>query len=515
MTENSNFYLILSGSFFHPKKLVVVCPLFFVGCRPRFLGAHVIDSHASHPLIFFMECGRCLRHAHHPIPRYTISKSLKFSLIGVKGSRYIATAPLRPPLLFFSPNLSANSTYLSEAESVERWETDAAGSSRSGSVADLPDDVPFVSTPPIPLEYPPRPFSAYKPVPALTSRKLLRIYSQLAKERLTVLNVLVAMSGVALAPTYVGVPVLLATALGTTLCSASANTINQLLEIPFDAQMTRTRNRPLVRRAITPLHAASFAVVTGLAGPATLLTFVNPLTAALGAVNIGLYAGVYTLMKRRTIWNTWVGAIVGAVPAVMGWTAAGGHIIPSSSTPVQTFLPTFLSTPPSLPFDSLDNPLAPLALFALMFSWQFPHFNSLSHILRASYAQAGYRMLSVSSPSKNALVSLRHAALLVPICSALLPLSGLTTWTFALTSFPVNAIALQHAWRFWRERSDKRAKILFHTMLWHLPVILGLMMVHKQGVEWFTWFKPDDRKLAGSEGAGESRRMAKTEEPIH
>jgi len=311
--------------------------------------------------------------------------------------------------------------------------------------------------------------------------------------------VLVAMSGVALAPTSVGVPVLLATALGTTLCSASANTINQLLEIPFDAQMTRTRNRPLVRRAITPLHAASFAVVTGVAGPTILFALVNPLTAGLGVFTVGLYAGVYTLMKRRTIWNTWVGSIVGALPAIMGWTAAGGHILPSSSTPIEMFLPPFLSTSLPLPLESIDNPLAPLALFALLFSWQFPHFNSLSHSTRASYAQAGYRMLSVSNPSKNALVSLRHTALLIPICSVLVPLSGLTTWTFALTSLPVNMIALQHAWQFWRDRNDKRAKILFHTMLWYLPVILGLLMFHKQGVEWFGWFRTSEGKLTNEE----------------
>lgn len=438
---------------------------------------------------------------YHPISRYRTPKSSKNFL---SCSRYASTSSLRPPILFFSPNPSAN--HPGETESVERWESDTAGSSRSGNAAGLTDGVPFVPTPPVSLEYPPRPFSAYKPVPALTSRKLLRIYSQLAKERLTVLNVLVAMSGVALAPAYVGVPVLLATALGTTLCSASANTINQLLEIPFDAQMARTRNRPLLRRVITPLHAASFAAVTGVAGPAILLTLVNPLTAALGALNIGLYAGVYTPMKRRTIWNTWVGAIVGAVPAVMGWTAAGGHVLPSSSTPIQTFLPTLLSISPPLPLDSIDNPLAPLALFALMFSWQFPHFNSLSHNLRASYAQAGYRMLSVSSPSKNALVSLRHAALLVPICSVLVPLSGLTTWTFALTSLPVNAIALRHAWQFWRERTDKKAKILFHTMLWHLPVILGLMMFHKQGVEWFEWLGARGENLTSNDDTKETRR---------
>lgn len=246
------------------------------------------------------------------------------------------------------------STTSETLDASERWETDTSGSSLSNR-GRYSEDVPHVASPPIPLEYPPQPFSAYKPIPSLSTRKLLKVYGQLAKGRLTILNVLVAMSGVALAPTYVGVPVLLATAAGTALCSAAANTINQILEVPFDAQMARTRNRPLVRRAISPLHAASYAVVTGIAGPAILVTMVNPVTAALGLFNVVLYAGVYTVMKRRTIWNTWVGSVVGALPAVMGWTACEGHILPSASHPIQTFLPSFLTSTP-LPLEAIDNP---------------------------------------------------------------------------------------------------------------------------------------------------------------
>ena len=182
--------------------------------------------------------------------------------------------------------------------------------------------------PPPPPSPPPIPLASYRAIPALTPARLLGIYAQLSKARLSAFNVLVAMSGVALSPIPTTVPVLLSTALGTALCSASANTLNQLQEVPYDAQMARTRGRPLVRRAISPAHAAAFAAVTGLAGPALLWTMCNPLTALLGAANIALYAGPYTYMKRRTIWNTWVGAIVGAIPPLMGWTAVGGTLLP-------------------------------------------------------------------------------------------------------------------------------------------------------------------------------------------
>ena len=164
--------------------------------------------------------------------------------------------------------------------------------------------------------------SLYKP----TARRLIDSYLQLSKSKLSVLVVLTAMSGVALSPSPATLPVLLSTALGTALCSASANTLNQLQEVPFDAQMARTRSRPLVRRAISSLHATGFAAVTGIVGPALLWT-VNPTTAILGASNIVLYAGVYTWMKRKSPLNTWVGSVVGAIPPLMGWTACDAQAL--------------------------------------------------------------------------------------------------------------------------------------------------------------------------------------------
>ncbi|KAJ6607352.1 hypothetical protein B0H10DRAFT_1818179 [Mycena sp. CBHHK59/15] len=187
-------------------------------------------------------------------------------------------------------------------------------------------------------------------------------------------------------------------------------------------------------------------------------------------------------MKRRTIWNTWVGAI----PPVMGWTACGGHLIPTAVNPVHLFPPPFLS---SVPVDLalVDNPLAPFALFMLLFSWQFPHFNPLAHIVRASYAQAGYQMLAVLSPPKNSLVALRHTLLLVPICSILIPLAGLTTWTFGLTSLVPNMIWTHATWKFWRIGGEKEARVAFRHGLWWLPAMLALMMLHKQGMDWAHW----------------------------
>ena len=327
----------------------------------------------------------------------------------------------------------------------------------------------------------------YKPNPPMTLSRLLGVYSQLSKSRLTSLIVLTAMSGVALSPLPATVPILLSTALGTALCCASANTLNQLAEAPFDAQMARTRMRPLVRGAISPAHAVGFAVATGLSGPAILLAFVNPVSALLGTANIGLYAGVYTTLKRSSVINTWVGAVVGGIPPLIGWTACGGKLLPSSTYPLHFFPPPFLSDlTNAIPLEYVDNPLSALALFCLLYSWQFPHFNSLSHVVRDSYAQGGYKMLSVTNPPLNALVSLRHSAALVATCSILTPLAGLTTWAFAITSLVPNAFLSRAAWIFWKEGTEKAAKAVWNISLWYLPVVLGLMMFHKQGLEWLT-----------------------------
>ncbi|KAF8240682.1 protoheme IX farnesyltransferase [Tricholoma matsutake] len=354
--------------------------------------------------------------------------------------------------------------------------------------------------PSIPLS-PALPMSAYKPAELLTPARLLKVYAQLSKSRLSFLMVLTTMTGVALSPLPTTVPILLSTAIGTAFCSASANTLNQLQEIPFDAQMARTRMRPLVRRAISPTHAAGFAAVTGVAGPAILWMMVNPITAVLGAGNIILYAGLYTWMKRHSVANTWVGSVVGAVPPLMGWTASGGHLLPSSSYPVEVFLPSVFSSGTLAPVDLslIDNPLAPWAFFMLLFSWQFPHFNPLSYLVRGSYAQAGYKMLSVLDPAKNAVVSLRHAVFLIPVCSAFIPLSGLTTWMFAFTSLIPNSILATAAWRFWRKGGEKEARALWHHSLWYLPVVMGLMMVHKQGVDWLQviGLREDEEKQDG------------------
>lgn len=123
------------------------------------------------------------------------------------------------------------------------------------------------------------------------------------------LVVITTMGGYAMAPAPFELTTFILCSLGTGLCSAAANSINQYHEVPFDGQMSRTKNRVLVKGLLTPLHAIGFATVAASTGISMLYFGVNGLTAALGAANLILYTSIYTPMKRFSILNTWVGSI--------------------------------------------------------------------------------------------------------------------------------------------------------------------------------------------------------------
>ncbi|CAN9508746.1 unnamed protein product [Ophioblennius macclurei] len=280
--------------------------------------------------------------------------------------------------------------------------------------------------------------------------ELLDVYAKLAKIKLTALVVTTAAAGFAMAPVPFDPVLFVASSLGTGLASCAANSINQYFEVPFDSNMNRTKNRPLVRGQISPLHAVSFALACGIPGVALLTVAVNPLTGFLGAVNIFLYTCCYTPLKRLSIINTWVGAVVGAIPPVMGWTAATGCLEPGA-----------------------------LLLGGFLYSWQFPHFNALSWNLREDYSRGGYRMMSVTHPAMCRRVALRHSLALIGLSSAA-PAVGLTTWTFPVISLPINLYISYLALRFHQRGDRASARRLFFCSLWHLPMLLLLALTCKK-----------------------------------
>ncbi|XP_014910664.1 protoheme IX farnesyltransferase, mitochondrial [Poecilia latipinna] len=276
------------------------------------------------------------------------------------------------------------------------------------------------------------------------------VYARLAKIKLTALVATTAAAGFAMAPVPFDPVLFFVSSLGTGLASCAANSINQYFEVPFDSNMNRTKNRPLVRGQISPLHAVSFALACGIPGVALLTLAVNPLTGFLGAFNIFLYTCCYTPLKRLSIVNTWVGAVVGAIPPVMGWCAATGSLDPGA-----------------------------FVLGGFLYCWQFPHFNALSWNLREDYSRGGYRMMSVTHPGMCKRVALRHSLALIPL-TTLAPALDITTWNFPVISLPINLYISYLAARFYYQGDRNSARKLFFCSLWHLPMLLLLALTCKK-----------------------------------
>ncbi|KAI1736091.1 UbiA prenyltransferase family-domain-containing protein [Xylaria scruposa] len=336
--------------------------------------------------------------------------------------------------------------------------------------------------------------------PSSSFRRQLSLYLSLSKPRLTVLVVLTAMAPYALYPVpdfispSIGLdtpslsPLTLAfLTTGTALCIASANTLNMLYEPAWDAMMSRTRNRPLVRGLISQRRALAFAVVAALAGVGGLYFGVNPTVAFLGAANIALYAGVYTPLKRVSWLNTWVGAVVGGIPPLMGWAAAAGEY----ATGDGSFRELLLA----------PEAVGGWLFAALLFAWQFSHFMALSWTIRDEYRLAGHQMLCWINPARNARVALRYSFAFFPICVGLCA-AGVTEWSFAATSLPVNLWLAREAVRFRRHEGFKgSARGLFWASVWHLPAIMVLALAQKKGMWGRVWRSvvgeptPDDEDM--------------------
>lgn len=266
--------------------------------------------------------------------------------------------------------------------------------------------------------------------------------------------------------------------LGTFLSCASANTFNMLFEPKYDALMSRTRNRPLVRKLISPRAALLFAIMCGAGGISMLYLGTNPTVAGLSALNIFLYAGVYTPMKRLSPWNTWVGAIVGGIPPLMGWCAAAGETATSEHHSWRDLLFS-------------EDALGGWLLAGLLFAWQFPHFNSLSYTIRDDYKQAGHKMLAWMNPAKNARVALRYSVAMFPICAGLYWI-GVVNEGFLVLSTACNVWMTKEAIRFYRKQGAAgSARGLFWASVWQLPLVLVGALVCKKGI-WDGFFQTEN-----------------------
>jgi heme o synthase len=237
--------------------------------------------------------------------------------------------------------------------------------------------------------------------------------------------------------------------LGTALTAAGASVLNQYFERHLDAKMPRTRSRPLPAGRIAPADALWFGVGIGSAGVMYLAAVVNPLTALLGAFTLITYVAIYTPLKRRTTLNTVIGAVPGAIPPVMGWTAVTGAMAPEA-----------------------------LVLFAILFFWQMPHFLAIAILYRDDYAAAGFKMLPVVDPelscTSRQIVLYSLALIPVSLSPVLLGMAGAVYFTGAVLmglAFLCCGITCAAT----RTRAD--AKMLFAVSILYLPLMLGLMLL--------------------------------------
>ncbi|XBW35851.1 hypothetical protein QEN19_001423 [Hanseniaspora menglaensis] len=312
-------------------------------------------------------------------------------------------------------------------------------------------------------------------------KKLLNAYLQLSKPRLTILVMLSAICSYALSPLAASVPTLISLTLGTSLASASANAINMGREPEFDSKMQRTLMRPVVKGILTSKQAYQFSAVTGALGTAILYFGVNPTVALLGVSNIVLYSWIYTSLKRKHIINTWVGALVGGIPPLMGWCASSSILDPAA-----------------------------WCLAALLYCWQFPHFNTLSHNIKQQYKEAGYVMTAWKNPMLNARVSLRYALLMIPLCVGL-SYYNVCDWYYSVDSTLINLWLSYWAFKFYFQqrinykspnknfnteqgiiKANLFAKKCFWVSVLHLPLILILAILHRKG-RWDFLFEDDGK----------------------
>lgn len=275
-----------------------------------------------------------------------------------------------------------------------------------------------------------------------------RHFLTLIKVRITALVTLTAMAGYGLAPDPQWGAAFIGVALGVFLITAGASAVNMFMERRTDALMNRTRMRPLPLNILSPRAALALGAIASVSGLLILLPL-GPLPAGIAALSWVLYILVYTPLKARTSLNTVVGAIPGALPPLIGWTATGA-------------------------------PLSMLAFvpFLMMFVWQVPHFLALAWMYRDDYELGGLQMLTVEDKDGGMVgrQAVLYAVCLIPITAAPL-LGGEGSLPGTLLGLVLSAVFIGFAVRFALDRNRKTAASLFGVSLLYLPIAFGLMFL--------------------------------------
>jgi protoheme IX farnesyltransferase len=250
---------------------------------------------------------------------------------------------------------------------------------------------------------------------------------------------------------------------GIALVTAGSSALNQALERTTDRRMPRTASRPMAQHRISLVHGLVLGFLLVFGGSIYLAWATNPITGMLTLLTAVGYVAIYTPLKRITTLNTFIGAFPGALPPLLGWTAVRGVI---------------------------EWPA--VALFAILFVWQFPHFMAIGWLYRADYAHAGIRVTATQQPTSEAARSSAMQALFYAIL--MIPVSLWPTWLhitgipYAIAAIVLGAYYLASTIRFLRiirKPDDPENRVLARQLLRvsviYLPLLLLAMMLNAQG----------------------------------
>ncbi|MGZ4808983.1 MAG: heme o synthase [Thermoanaerobaculia bacterium] len=283
-----------------------------------------------------------------------------------------------------------------------------------------------------------------------TFKGVVRDYLELSKSRIVMMVLITTAAGFLAAAKPFDSILLLHTLVGTALVAAGTNALNQYVEREHDAKMRRTRNRPIPAGRMSPRAALLFSTGIAIAGTIYLALAVNLLTAILGAFTLTSYIFVYTPLKRMSTACTIIGAIPGAVPPLMGWTAATGAL-------------------------GVGGWIA----FGILFFWQLPHFMAISWMYREDYGRAGFAMTSVRD--ENGRSTARQAifySLALLAVSVLPPFVGMTSgWWYVAAAVVAGTALFAASIGFFFDRSNRVARRLFMTSNIYLLVMMAAFVL--------------------------------------
>ena len=276
-----------------------------------------------------------------------------------------------------------------------------------------------------------------------------RDFVALTKPRITFLVLVTAAGGAWLAPGKMSAFRFIATLLTTCTVVAGANVLNCWMERDSDRFMTRTAKRPLADRRIDARAALIFGIILSAISLPAMFVLLNPLTGLLGALALFMYVGIYTPMKRRSWTALLIGAVPGALPPLMGWTAATNH---------------------------LDTP--GLVLFAIMFLWQVPHFIAIAIFRKEEYARAGIKVLPLVAGDRLAVLhGVIYAAVLLPVSLLLVPMRVAGMGYFVVALLTGIAFLIYTMLGLRKDAGHKWAKQLFIISLLYITLIFAALML--------------------------------------